>query len=107
MLSEADLNIIFYSLFLFTGLPVSYKFAVFTVSHTGMVIPHFFISLMLNLCIGAVGIIGWIFFSVRGDALLLLGGIYLGAGITSLSLIILFILLLVKRKWMLNKFQNL
>jgi hypothetical protein len=106
MLSEADLNIIFYTLYLLLGFPISYKYAVFTVSNTGMVIPHFFISLMINLCLGVLGIIGWIFFSVRGDALLLLGGIYLGSGITCVSLIILLFLLLGKRKTMLHKFNN-
>jgi hypothetical protein len=106
MLSEADFNIIFYTLYLLLGLPISYKYAVFTVTNTGMVIPHFFISLMLNLCIGVVGIIGWIFFSVRVDEFFMFGGIYLGALITALSLIGLFILLLWKRKTMLNKFHN-
>ncbi|MDR7071436.1 hypothetical protein [Fictibacillus barbaricus] len=106
MLSEADLNIIFYTLYLLLGLLISYKYAVFTVTNTGMVIPHFFISLMINLCIGVCGIIGWIFFSVRVDELFMFGGIYLGALITVLSLIGLFILLLWKRKTMLNKFHN-
>ncbi|WNB91178.1 hypothetical protein [Bacillus sp. NEB1478] len=105
MLSEADYNIIFYTLYLLLGFPISYKYAVFTVTNTGMVIPHFFISLMINLCLGVTGIIGWIFFSVRIDEFFMFGGIYLGALITSSSLVILFVLLLWKRKSMLHKFH--
>ncbi|ANC76205.1 hypothetical protein ABE65_005025 [Fictibacillus phosphorivorans] len=104
-MSEADLNVIFYTLFLLLGLPISYKYAKFTVSHTGMVLPHFFVSLMLNLCIGSVGIVGWIFFSVRISRAFTIGGIYLGAWIISISLVALFVLLLVKRKSMIQRFH--
>jgi hypothetical protein len=106
MLSEADLNIIFYTLFLFLGLPISYKYASYMVKKTGIVLAHFFVSLMLNLCIGVVGIIGWIFFSVRVSEFLLLGGIFLGAGITLLSLIVLLLLLLITRKKMLAVYND-
>jgi ABC-type sulfate transport system permease component len=104
-LSEADLNVIFYTLFLLLGLPISYKYAKFTVSHTGMVLPHFFVSLMLNLCIGTVGIVGWIFFSVKISRAFTIGGIYLGAWIISISLMALLVLLLVKRKSMIQRFH--
>lgn len=106
MLSEADLNIIFYTLFLLSGLPISYKYAAFMVKHTGMVVPHFFISLMLNLCVGVLGIVGWIFFAPKISIYFTLGGIYLGAGITVLSLLLLLTLLLYKRKALLQSFQH-
>ncbi|MFG6494966.1 hypothetical protein P8610_06375 [Fictibacillus sp. UD] len=104
-MSEADYNVIFYTLYLLLGLPISYKYAKFTVTHTGMVLPHFFVSLMINLCVGAVGIVGWIFFSVKVSRAFTLGGIYLGAWITSFSLSILLTLLLIKRKSMLQTFH--
>ncbi|MFE1245366.1 hypothetical protein ACFW35_14650 [Fictibacillus sp. NPDC058756] len=106
MLSEADLNIIFYTLFLLSGLPISYKYAAFMVKHTGMVVPHFFISLMLNLCVGILGIVGWIFFAPKISIYFTLGGIYLGAEITALSLLLLLALLLYKRKALLLSFQR-
>ncbi|MCM3719027.1 hypothetical protein [Fictibacillus phosphorivorans] len=106
MLSEADLNIIFYIIFLLSGLPLSYKYAVFMVKHTGMVIPHFFISLMMNLCVGTLGIIGWIFYAPKISLYFTLGGIYLGAWITAISLILLFTVLLVKRKALLKSFEH-
>ncbi|OOE12733.1 hypothetical protein [Fictibacillus arsenicus] len=106
MLSEADLNIIFYTLFLLSGLPISYKYAAFMVKYTGMVVPHFFISLMLNLCVGVLGIVGWIFFAPKVSIYFTLGGIYLGAGITALSLLLLLTLLLYKRKALLLSFQH-
>lgn len=106
MPSEADLNIIFYILFLLSGFPVSYRYAVFMVKHTGMIIPHYFISLMINLCFGILGIVGWIFFAPKISIYFTLGGIYLGAGVTALSLIILFTLLLIKRKALLQSFKH-
>lgn len=106
MLSEADLNIIFYTLFLLSGFPISYKYAAFMVKHTGMVVPHFFISLMLNLCVGILGIVGWIYFAPKISINFTLGGIYLGAGITALSLLLLLTLLLYKRKALLLCFQR-
>lgn len=106
MLSEADLSIIFYTLFLLSGLPISYKYAAFMVKHTGMVVPHFFISLMLNLCVGILGIVGWIFFAPKISIYFTLGGIYLGAGITALSLLLLLSVLLYKRKALLLSFQH-
>jgi hypothetical protein len=106
LLSEADLNIILYMLFLLSGLPISYKYAAFMVKHTGMVVPHFFISLMLNLCVGLLGIVGWIFFAPKISIYFMLGGIYLGAGITALSLLLLLTLLLYKRKALLLSFQS-
>jgi ABC-type sulfate transport system permease component len=106
LLSEADLNIIFYMLFLLSGLPISYKYAAFMVKHTGMVVPHFFISLMLNLCVGILGIVGWIFFAPKISIYFTLGGIFLGAGITALSLLLLLTLLLYKRKALLLSFQR-
>lgn len=106
MLSEADLNIIFYTLFLLSGLPISYKYAAFMVKHTGMLVPHFFISMMLNLCVGLLGIVGWIFFAPKISIYFTLGGIYLGAGITALSLLLLLSLLLYKRKALLLSFQH-
>lgn len=106
MLSEADLNIIFYTLFLLSGLPISYKYAAFMVKHTGMLVPHFFISMMLNLCVGLLGIVGWIFFAPKISIYFTLGGIYLGAGITALNLLLLLSLLLYKRKALLLSFQH-
>lgn len=106
MLSEADLNIIFYSLFLLSGFPISYKYAVFMVKHTGMIIPHYFISLMINLCIGVLGIIGWIYFVPKISIHFTLGGIYLGSGITALSLLILLTMLIIKRKSLLKSFEH-
>jgi ABC-type sulfate transport system permease component len=106
LLSEADLNIIVYTLFLLSGLPLSYRYAAFMVKHTGMVIPHFFISVMLNLCVGLLGIVGWIFFAPRISIYFTLGGIYLGSGITALSLFILITLLLIKRKALLKSFDH-
>jgi hypothetical protein len=106
LLSEADLNIIFYTLFLLTGLPLSYRYAVFMVKHSGMIIPHFFISVMLNLCICVLGIIGWIYFAPTISVPFTLGGIYLGAGITVLSLLLLITLLVIKRKALLRNFEN-
>ena len=106
MLSEADLNIIFYILFLLIGFPISYKYAAFMVKHTGMVVPHFFISLMLNLCVGILGIVGWIYFAPKISIYFTLGGIYLGAGITALSLLLLLTFLLYKRKALLLSFQR-
>jgi ABC-type sulfate transport system permease component len=93
-------------LFLLSGLPISYKYAAFMVKHTGMVVPHFFISLMLNLCIGILGIVGWIFFAPKISIYFTLGGIFLGAGITALSLLLLLTLLLYKRKALLQSFQH-
>ncbi|MBH0170049.1 MAG: hypothetical protein ACQET8_03970 [Bacillota bacterium] len=104
-MSEADLNVIFYTLFLLLGLPISYKYAKFTVTHTGMVLPHFFVSMMLNLCIGSIGIVGWIFFSVRISRAFTIGGIYLGAWIISISLVTLLVLLMFKRKSMIQSFH--
>jgi hypothetical protein len=106
LLSEADLNIIFYMLFLLTGLPLSYRYSVFMVKHTGMVLPHFFISVMINLCIGVLGIIGWIYYAPKISIHFILGGIYLGAGITVLSILILITLLLIKRKVLLRNFEH-
>jgi ABC-type sulfate transport system permease component len=106
LLSEADLNIIFYILFLVSGLPLSYKYAVFMVKHTGMVVPHFFIGMMLNLCVGILGIVGWIFFAPKISIYFTLGGIYLGTGITALSLLLLITMLLLKRKTLLKSFER-
>ncbi|ANX11395.1 hypothetical protein ABE41_005200 [Fictibacillus arsenicus] len=106
MLSEADLNIIFYILFLISGLPLSYKYAVFMVKHTGMVAPHFFIGMMLNLCVGILGIVGWIFFAPTISIYFTLGGIYLGAWITAFSLILLITMLLLKRRALLKSFEH-
>jgi ABC-type sulfate transport system permease component len=106
LLSEADLNIIFYTLFLLSGFPIGYKYAAFMVKHTGMVVPHFYISLMLNLCVGILGIVGWIYFAPKISIYFTLGGIYLGAGITALSILLLLTLLLYKRKTLLLSFQR-
>jgi ABC-type sulfate transport system permease component len=76
------------------------------VKHTGMVVPHFFISLMLNLCVGILGIVGWIYFAPKISIYFTLGGIYLGAGITALSLLLLLTFLLYKRKDLLLSFQR-
>jgi ABC-type sulfate transport system permease component len=93
-------------LFLISGLPLSYKYAAFMVKHTGMVVPHFFISIMLNLCVGTLGIVGWIYFAPKISIYFTLGGIYLGAWITAISLILLITVLLFKRKSLLKSFQR-
>jgi ABC-type sulfate transport system permease component len=76
------------------------------VKHTGMVAPHFFIGMMLNLCVGILGIVGWIFFAPTISIYFTLGGIYLGAGITAVSLLLLITMLLLKRRALLKSFEH-
>jgi hypothetical protein len=104
MINETDIILIVCLLFIIMGLPIAYKYASFMIGKSGLVIAHSFIATMISLAFAAVGMIIWIFYSWGINEFLFVGGMILGAGTSFFSIVVLILLLIFKRKKMLNRY---
>ncbi|SDJ06107.1 hypothetical protein [Alteribacillus bidgolensis] len=102
MISETDVILFFYSLFILMGLPVGYKYASNMIKKTGLVLAHCVIAIFINIVMGLIGTIFWLFYSWGVNEFLFIGGMLLGMGISLVNIIILLLLLYFRRK----KFQH-
>ncbi|RBW67482.1 hypothetical protein [Bacillus taeanensis] len=105
-MSERDLAIGAYAIFIIVSFFVSYKYGTFMIKKTGLFFTQVFIAVTINIALGMLALIGWFFYSLGVNEFLFLGGLFLGTALLVITEIVLLILLFVKRKRMLKIFNE-
>jgi hypothetical protein len=105
-LNNSDTALAIYIFFVLIALLVSYKYASYMIRKTGFFLAYSFIASMINLMLLVISILGWLFSSLGKNEFLFFGGLYLGLISIIVSEFILVIVLLVKRKSMLEDWKK-
>jgi hypothetical protein len=106
LLENNDIALGIYIIFMIGALAISYYLAATAIKKTGLFGAQTFIAAAINLFLGIMGILGWLFFSWGVNEFLFLGGLMLGAGLLVVSEVILIIALFAKRKQLLGVYKD-
>lgn len=88
------------------GFFLGYKYGSFMIRKTGLFLPQSFIAVTIIIAIDILAIIGWSFFTWGTFEILFFFGILLGIGFLVISEVILIVILLIKRKRMIQIFNE-
>lgn len=105
-MGKYDIAITIYIIIMVIGFFISYKYGSFMIRKTGLFFPQLFIAGAIITVIDVLAIIGWWVFSWGTDEALWLFGILLGIGFLVISEVILIVILLIKRKRMMQIFNE-
>lgn len=106
ILESSDIALIIYIGFMVFAWFISYIFASKMIKKTGLFGSQVFIASAINLCLDVCAIIAWSFFSWSVNEFIFFGGLMLGLGVIVVSEVILLIVLFVKKKQMLQAYNN-
>jgi hypothetical protein len=105
-LENNDIALTIYVTFMIFALLISYCFASTMIKKTGLFGLQTFSASAINFVLGICAILGWFFFSWGVNEFMFFGGLMLGLGMLAVSEAILVIALFVKRKQILQSYND-
>ncbi|MTI79618.1 MAG: hypothetical protein FH758_01865 [Firmicutes bacterium] len=105
-MNEFDITVAVYLTFMVIAFFSSYKYGSYMTRKTGWFFPQLFIAGTINIVLGMIATLGWIFFSWGLNEYLFFGGLLLGLRLWVVGEVVLIILLLIRRKQLMKIFNN-
>jgi peptidoglycan biosynthesis protein MviN/MurJ (putative lipid II flippase) len=105
-MGEIDIAFTVYIIIMAIGFFISYKYGSYMIRKTGLFLPQSFIAGTIIIAIDVLAIIGWAYYSWGINEFIFIIGIFLGLGLIVVSEVILITVLLIKRKLMIQTFND-
>lgn len=103
ILSEYDIVLTVYIIFMVLALVVSIKYASIMMKKTGLFLAQVIIAGTIHFVLGVIAIIAWIVITFSTNEMIFFGGVFLGICMIVIGEILLVtIVLMNKKKWVLN-----
>ncbi|MFB7140441.1 hypothetical protein ACFCYN_12375 [Gottfriedia sp. NPDC056225] len=106
-MSIRDFILLFYCFIIFLSVPIGYRYVSKKTKETGQFLPFLVVSLGIVLADGILSILIWSMFTSQMDTFMYIGGLLTGMIFTSICGLLLFFVLLLRRKYFINTFFDL
>ncbi|PEJ52109.1 MULTISPECIES: hypothetical protein [unclassified Bacillus (in: firmicutes)] len=106
-MSIRDFILLFYCFIIFLSVPIGYRYVSKKTKETGQFLPFLVVSLAIVLADGILSILIWSMFTSQMDTFMYIGGLLTGMIFTSICGLLLFFVLLLRRKYFINTFSDL
>ncbi|WP_102344930.1 hypothetical protein [Bacillus sp. Marseille-P3661] len=97
---------ILYIMSIVLGSLISYKYGSYMIRKTGLFLSQTFIAVAIIIVIDVIAIIGWAYVSWSTNEFILVNGIVLGFGLLVISEVLMITILLIKRKEMIQIYND-